>query len=99
MAPANSVQHLPVLVFNASKEFEQKDSAITSIYYDNTEKWNLYEGRLKKSEGAEAIRLRWYGGMDTEQIFVERKRIVKIGLERNPSRPGSVSKRNTSMIS
>ena len=73
MAPANSVQHLPVLVFNASKEFEQKDSAITSIYYDNTEKWNLYEGRLKKSEGAEAIRLRWYGGMDTEQIFVERK--------------------------
>jgi hypothetical protein len=73
MAPANSVQHLPVLVFNASKEFEQKDSAITSIYYDNPEKWNLYEGRLKKSEGAEAIRLRWYGGMDTEQIFVERK--------------------------
>jgi hypothetical protein len=33
----------------------------------------LYEGRLKKSEGAEAIRLRWYGGMDVEQIFVERK--------------------------
>jgi len=62
-----------VLVFNASKEFETKDSAITSIYYDNPENWDLYEGRLKKSEGAEAIRLRWYGGMDTEQIFVERK--------------------------
>jgi hypothetical protein len=62
-----------VLVFNASKEFETKDSAITSIYYDNPEKWDLYEGRLKKTEGAEAIRLRWYGGMDTEQIFVERK--------------------------
>jgi hypothetical protein len=61
------------LVFNASKEFETKDSAITSIYYDNPEKWDLYEGRLKKTEGAEAIRLRWYGGMDTEQIFVERK--------------------------
>ena len=30
-------------------------------------------GRLKKTEGAEAIRLRWYGGMDTETIFVERK--------------------------
>jgi len=28
---------------------------------------------LKKTEGAEAIRLRWYGGMDTETIFVERK--------------------------
>lgn len=30
-------------------------------------------GRLKKTEGAEAIRLRWYGGMNTETIFVERK--------------------------
>lgn len=60
-------------MFNASKEFEAKDSAITSIYYDNTEKWDLYEGRLKKTEGAEAIRLRWYGGMDQENIYVERK--------------------------
>jgi SPX domain protein involved in polyphosphate accumulation len=67
------LKHLPVLVFNASKEFEQEDSAITSIYYDNPDKWDLYEGRLKKTEGAEAIRLRWYGGMQTETIFVERK--------------------------
>ncbi|KAI9053804.1 hypothetical protein LZ554_002753 [Drepanopeziza brunnea f. sp. 'monogermtubi'] len=67
------LKHLPVLVFNANKEFDMKDSAITSIYYDNTEKWDLYEGRLKKTEGAEAIRMRWYGGMDTETIFVERK--------------------------
>ena len=67
------LKHLPVLVFNASKEFEQKDSAISSIYYDNPETWELYAGRLKKTEGAEAIRLRWYGGMETETIFVERK--------------------------
>lgn len=67
------LKHLPVLVFNPSKEFEKKDSAITSIYYDNTDTWELYEGRLKKSEGAEAVRLRWYGGMDTDTIFVERK--------------------------
>lgn len=67
------LKHLPVLVFNASKEFDKKDSAITSIYYDNPETWELYQGRLKKTEGAEAIRLRWYGGMDTETIFVERK--------------------------
>ena len=60
-------------MFNASKEFETKDSAISSIYYDNTDTWELYTGRLKKTEGAEAIRLRWYGGMDTETIFVERK--------------------------
>lgn len=67
------LKHLPVLVFNASKEFEEKDSAISSIYYDNTDTWELYEGRLKKTEGAEAIRLRWYGGMENETIFVERK--------------------------
>ncbi len=67
------LKHLPVLVFNASKEFDQQDSAITSIYYDSPETWDLYEGRLKKTEGAEAIRLRWYGGMRSETIFVERK--------------------------
>ncbi|KAI0173427.1 SPX-domain-containing protein [Hypoxylon sp. FL1284] len=67
------LKHLPVLVFNAGKEFETQDSAISSIYYDNPEKWDLYEGRLKKTEGAEAIRLRWYGGMQSDTIFVERK--------------------------
>ncbi|OKL55620.1 Vacuolar transporter chaperone 4 [Talaromyces atroroseus] len=67
------LKHLPVLVFNPSKEFEEKDSAITSIYYDNPDTWELYKGRLQKTEGAEAIRLRWYGGMDVDQIFVERK--------------------------
>lgn len=67
------LKHLPVLVFNGAKEFEADDTAITSIYYDNPETWELYEGRLKKTEGAEAIRLRWYGGMDTDKIFVERK--------------------------
>lgn len=66
------LKHLPVLVFNASKEFETEDSAITSIYYDNRD-LNLYQGRLEKTEGAEAIRLRWYGGMKSDQIFVERK--------------------------
>lgn len=67
------LKHLPVLVFNPNKEFEEKDSAISSIYYDNTDTWELYMGRLKKTEGAEAIRLRWYGGMENETIFVERK--------------------------
>jgi SPX domain protein involved in polyphosphate accumulation len=67
------LKHLPVLVFNASKEFDEKDTAISSIYYDNTDTWEMYQGRLKKTEGAEAIRLRWYGGMESDQIFVERK--------------------------
>ncbi|KAH7119025.1 VTC domain-containing protein [Dendryphion nanum] len=67
------LKHLPVLVFNANKEFQIDDSAITSIYFDNTDTWELYMGRLKKTEGAEAIRLRWYGGMTNENIYVERK--------------------------
>lgn len=28
----------------------------------------MYLGRLEKTEGAEAIRLRWYGGMDTKTV-------------------------------
>ncbi|KAI6155231.1 SPX-domain-containing protein [Pisolithus tinctorius] len=66
------LRHLPVLVFNTDKEFEPKDSAITSIYFDN-EDLDLYLGRLEKTEGAEAIRLRWYGDTDVKTIFVERK--------------------------
>ena len=46
--------------------------AITSIYFDN-EDLELYLGRLEKTEGAEAIRLRWYGDMGVKTIFVERK--------------------------
>jgi SPX domain protein involved in polyphosphate accumulation len=45
------------MVFNAHKEFEQKDAAITSIYFDNVD-LELYLGRLEKKEGAEAIHLR-----------------------------------------
>lgn len=66
------LKHLPVLVFNAEKEFEPEDLAITSIYFDDRD-MDLYYGRLRKDEGAEAIRLRWYGGMKSDQIFVERK--------------------------
>ncbi|GLB40341.1 putative VTC domain containing protein [Lyophyllum shimeji] len=66
------LRHLPVLVFNAEKEYDPRDSAITSIYFDN-ENMELYLGRLEKTEGAEAIRLRWYGDVDNNTIFVERK--------------------------
>ncbi|KAF8896475.1 VTC domain-containing protein [Infundibulicybe gibba] len=66
------LRNLPVLVFNAEKEFDPKDAAITSIYFDN-EDLELYLGRLEKTEGAEAIRLRWYGDTDVKTIFVERK--------------------------
>ncbi|KAF6759887.1 VTC domain-containing protein [Ephemerocybe angulata] len=66
------LRHLPVLVFNPDKEFDPKDAAITSIYFDN-EDLELYLGRLEKTEGAEAVRLRWYGDVTTKTIFVERK--------------------------
>jgi SPX domain protein involved in polyphosphate accumulation len=66
------LKYLPVLVFNPNKEFEPADSAISSIYYDNKE-LELYLGRLEKSEGAEAVRMRWYGDMSNTTIFVERK--------------------------
>ncbi|EJF64806.1 SPX-domain-containing protein [Dichomitus squalens LYAD-421 SS1] len=66
------LKHLPVLVFNPDKEFEPKDAAISSVYFDN-EDLELYLGRLEKTEGAEAVRLRWYGDMDQKTIFVERK--------------------------
>ena len=55
------------LVFNPDKEFDLKDAAITSIYFDN-EDLELYLGRLEKTEGAEAIRLRWYGDMDVKTV-------------------------------
>lgn len=61
------LKHLPVLVFDSNKEFEMKDSAITSIYFDNSD-LELYLGRLEKTEGAEAIRMRWYGDVDSKSV-------------------------------
>lgn len=43
--------------------------AITSVYFDN-EDLELYLGRLEKTEGAEAIRLRWYGDTTNKQVPV-----------------------------
>ena len=57
------MKHLPVMVFDTKKDYSEADSAITSIYYDNAD-LELYLGRLEKTEGAEAIRMRWYGAYD-----------------------------------
>jgi SPX domain protein involved in polyphosphate accumulation len=43
------------------------DSAITSVYFDN-EDLELYLGRLEKTEGAEAIRMRWYGDVTGKTV-------------------------------
>ncbi|KAI1314477.1 vacuolar transporter chaperone [Mortierella claussenii] len=68
------MKHLPVLVFNTKKEYEENDSAISSVYVDN-EDFECYQGRLEKTDGAQAIRIRWYGPTPTEngQCFLERK--------------------------
>ncbi len=54
-------------MFNPDKEFEPKDSAITSVYFANDD-LELYPGRLEKTEGAEAVRLRWYGDVDNKTV-------------------------------
>jgi len=51
------MKHLPVLLFNTKKEYEENDSAISSVYVDN-EEFECYQGRLEKSDMAQAIRIR-----------------------------------------
>jgi SPX domain protein involved in polyphosphate accumulation len=65
------LKHLPVLIFQKTGQ-QEADPAITSIYLDN-DSFDLYLGRLEKTQGAEAHRLRWYGNMNQTEIFVERK--------------------------
>lgn len=64
--------HLPVLVFDAKKPLEPADNAISSVYFDNPN-FELYQNRLQRDENAEAIRFRWYGPMESNSIFIERK--------------------------
>lgn len=66
--------HLPVHVFNQKKQYEEEDMAVSSVYFDNSN-FDLYSERLKREDGAEAIRLRWYGPLnqDNNNVYVERK--------------------------
>jgi SPX domain protein involved in polyphosphate accumulation len=43
-----------------------------SVYLDN-DQLELYHGRLDKSPGAIALRLRWYGAGEARLVFCERK--------------------------
>jgi SPX domain protein involved in polyphosphate accumulation len=47
-------------------------SFIDSVYLDN-DQLELYHGRLDKSPGAIALRLRWYGAGEPSLVFCERK--------------------------
>lgn len=59
--------------------------AITSIYFDN-EELELYLGRLEKTEGAEAIRLRWYGDVDNKTVRVLPQHLHLLPLK-HPAHP------------
>lgn len=65
------LRHLPVFLQKTSTG--ESDSQLTnSVYFDN-DQLELYHGRLDKTPGAIAYRLRWYGNGDPSTVFVERK--------------------------
>lgn len=64
------LKHLPIYKFT---DGATDADLVSSVYYDNAVR-TLYEGRLKKFDGAVALRIRWYGkeeGLRT--AFIERK--------------------------
>ncbi|KAJ3196342.1 vacuolar transporter chaperone [Irineochytrium annulatum] len=65
------LKHLPVLIVNG-KGGTEPSPAVSSVYLDNSD-FDLYTSRVDKRDGGEAVRLRWYGNMDTNEIYVERK--------------------------
>jgi len=64
------LKHLPIYKFT---DGPTDGDLVSSVYFDNQRR-ELYQGRLKKYDGAIALRIRWYGkeeGLGT--VFVERK--------------------------
>lgn len=74
---ARVLMHLPVFLQESMKG-ESDAQLVNSIYLDNTA-MELYRGRLNKTPGAIALRLRWYGTATPDSdgrdgmVFVERK--------------------------
>jgi SPX domain protein involved in polyphosphate accumulation len=65
------LRHLPVFLQKASTG--ETDSQFTNSVYLDNDQLELYHGRLDKTPGAIALRLRWYGPGDPNLVFVERK--------------------------
>jgi SPX domain protein involved in polyphosphate accumulation len=65
------LRHLPVFLQKTSTG--ESDSQFTNSVYLDNDQLELYHGRLDKSPGAIALRLRWYGNGEPKQVFVERK--------------------------
>ncbi len=64
------LKHLPVFLQKTMKG-ESDSQMVNSVYLDNAQ-LELYHGRLDKTPGAIALRLRWYGATP-DIVFVERK--------------------------
>jgi SPX domain protein involved in polyphosphate accumulation len=65
------LRHLPVFLQKTSSG--ESDSQFTNSVYLDNDQLELYHGRLDKTPGAIALRLRWYGPEDPTTVFVERK--------------------------
>eukprot|EP00535_Pseudo-nitzschia_heimii_P008022 CAMPEP_0197179168 /NCGR_PEP_ID=MMETSP1423-20130617/4214_1 /TAXON_ID=476441 /ORGANISM="Pseudo-nitzschia heimii, Strain UNC1101" /LENGTH=735 /DNA_ID=CAMNT_0042629045 /DNA_START=53 /DNA_END=2260 /DNA_ORIENTATION=- len=65
------LRHLPVFLQKTSTG--ESDSQFTNSVYLDNDQLELYHGRLDKSAGAIALRLRWYGNGNPQLVFVERK--------------------------
>ncbi|KAL7581696.1 hypothetical protein ACA910_022239 [Epithemia clementina (nom. ined.)] len=65
------LRHLPVFLQKTSTG--ESDSQFTNSVYLDNDQLELYHGRLDKTPGAIALRLRWYGSGDPTLVFVERK--------------------------
>ena len=64
------LKHLPIYKFT---DGNTDGDLVSSIYFDNAAR-TLYEGRLKKYDGAIAVRIRWYGQEEgLQHVYVERK--------------------------
>lgn len=66
-------EHLPVLLQPGMVKGSAKDSQLVNSVYLDSSTLELYHGRLAKSPGAVALRLRWYGTGEPTLVFVERK--------------------------
>ena len=66
-------KHLPVLLCGGKGEGIMPDSQLVNSVYLDSPALELYHGRLNKTPGAVALRLRWYGTGEPTLVFVERK--------------------------
>ena len=68
------LKHLPVILYTprGPHHAESLDPSLSSVYLDDSA-FDLYNNKLERKEGAQAIRLRWYGSPSNSEIHVERK--------------------------